>query len=39
MADVKVGIGMFCFVGLLLSQLWLDVTMSEHQIWDDLDES
>ena len=39
MADIQIGIGMFCFMGLLLSQLWLDVTMSEHQIWDELENS
>lgn len=39
MADIQIGIGMFCFIGLLLSQLWLDVTMSEHQIWDELENS
>ncbi|MDX1370256.1 paraquat-inducible protein A [Pseudomonas sp.] len=32
-ADLSLGIGLLCFVGLLLVQVWLEVTMSPHQIW------
>ncbi|WP_044873475.1 paraquat-inducible protein A [Pseudomonas sp. LFM046] len=37
MADLHLGVGLVCFVGLLLSQVWLEVTMSPHQVWDALD--
>ena len=37
MADLHLGIGLACFIGLLLSQVWLEVTMSPHQVWDSLD--
>jgi paraquat-inducible protein A len=33
MADLSLGPGIFCFIGLLLVQVWLEVTMSPHQIW------
>ncbi|MBA1191102.1 paraquat-inducible protein A [Pseudomonas entomophila] len=33
MAEVTVGFGLFCFIGLLLVQVWLEVVMSPHQIW------
>ncbi|WP_372876806.1 paraquat-inducible protein A [Pseudomonas sp.] len=33
MADLSLGIGLLCFVALLLVQVWLEVTMSAHQIW------
>ncbi|CAD5107890.1 paraquat-inducible protein A [Zestomonas carbonaria] len=36
LADVSLGIGLACFVGLLLAQIWLEVTMSPHQIWEAL---
>ncbi len=32
-ADLSLGIGLVCFVALLLVQVWLEVTMSPHQIW------
>jgi paraquat-inducible protein A len=37
LADLHLGIGLACFIGLLLSQVWLEVTMSPHQVWDALD--
>ncbi len=36
MADLSLGLGLFCFVALLLVQVWLEVTMSPHQIWEAL---
>lgn len=33
LADLSVGIGLVCFIALLLVQIWLEVTMSEQQIW------
>ncbi|MCQ4347513.1 paraquat-inducible protein A [Pseudomonas stutzeri] len=38
MADLTLGTGLFCFVGLLLAQIWLEVTMSPRQIWEALEE-
>lgn len=38
MANLSLGIGLFCFIGLLLAQIWLEVTMSPHQIWDALED-
>lgn len=38
MADLTLGLGLFCFIGLLLSQVWLEVTMSPHQIWELLED-
>lgn len=38
MADLTLGTGLFCFIGLLLAQVWLEVTMSPHQIWEALEE-
>ncbi len=37
LADLHLGIGLACFIGLLLSQVWLEVTMSPHQVWDALE--
>lgn len=37
LADLHLGIGLACFIALLLSQVWLEVTMSPHQVWDALD--
>ncbi|AOE87420.1 paraquat-inducible protein A [Pseudomonas sp. TCU-HL1] len=37
LADLHLGVGLACFIGLLLSQVWLEVTMSPHQVWDALD--
>lgn len=36
LADISLGIGLLCFVALLLVQIWLEVTMSPHQIWEAL---
>lgn len=36
LADISLGLGLFCFVALLLLQVWLEVTMSPHQIWEAL---
>ncbi|HEY1028153.1 MAG TPA: paraquat-inducible protein A [Pseudomonas sp.] len=33
LADLSLGLGLFCFIALLLVQVWLEVTMSPHQIW------
>ena len=38
MADLSIGLGLFCFIALLLVQVWLEVTMSPHQIWQALSE-
>ncbi|MDA7088994.1 paraquat-inducible protein A [Pseudomonas sp. SA3-5] len=35
-ADLSLGVGLACFVGLLLVQVWLEVTMTPHQIWQAL---
>ncbi|NRH28613.1 paraquat-inducible protein A [Pseudomonas sp. MS19] len=35
-ADLTIGLGLGCFISLLLVQVWLDVTMSPHQIWEAL---
>lgn len=37
LADLHLGVGLACFIGLLLAQVWLEVTMSPHQVWDALD--
>jgi paraquat-inducible protein A len=36
MAAITVGLGLACFIGLLLVQVWLEVVMSPHQIWQAL---
>ncbi len=36
LADLSLGLGLFCFIALLLVQVWLEVTMSPHQIWQAL---
>jgi len=38
MANLSLGIGLFCFIGLLLAQIWLEVSMSPHQIWEALED-
>jgi paraquat-inducible protein A len=38
MADLTLGTGLFCFISLLVAQIWLEVTMSPHQIWSALEE-
>ena len=35
-AKPSIGVGLFCFVALLLVQVWLEVTMEPHQIWEEL---
>lgn len=35
-AKPTMGLGLACFVSLLLVQVWLEVTMEPHQIWDAL---
>ncbi|HLD67805.1 MAG TPA: paraquat-inducible protein A [Pseudomonas sp.] len=35
-ADLSLGPGLVCFIALLLVQVWLEVTMSPHQIWQAL---
>jgi paraquat-inducible protein A len=35
-ASPKLDVGLGCFVALLLVQVWLEVTMSPHQIWEAL---
>ncbi|QIH08151.1 MULTISPECIES: paraquat-inducible protein A [unclassified Pseudomonas] len=37
-ADLSLGIGLACFVALLLTQIWLEMSMSPHQVWDALAE-
>lgn len=36
LADLSLGLGLFCFIALLLVQVWLEVTMAPHQIWEAL---
>jgi paraquat-inducible protein A len=38
LADLSLGIGLVCFIGLLLVQVWLEITMSPQQVWSALDE-
>ncbi|MBB2496041.1 paraquat-inducible protein A [Aquipseudomonas ullengensis] len=38
MAELHLGVGLACFVGMMLAQIWLEVTMSPHQVWDALSE-
>lgn len=33
LAELSIGLGLVCFVSLLLVQVWLEVVMSPHQIW------
>jgi paraquat-inducible protein A len=35
-AAMSLGVGLFCFIALLLVQVWLEVTMSPQQIWQAL---
>lgn len=35
-AKPTIGVGLVCFVSLLLVQVWLEVTMEPHQIWEAL---
>ncbi|MFA7894693.1 paraquat-inducible protein A [Pseudomonas putida] len=36
LAELTVGVGLFCFISLLLIQVWLEVVMSPHQVWSAL---
>ena len=36
LADLSLGLGLFCFIALLLVQVWLEVTMAPHHIWEAL---
>ncbi len=36
MTSITVGLGLVCFISLLLVQVWLEVVMSPHQIWQAL---
>ncbi|OPG74398.1 paraquat-inducible protein A [Pseudomonas ogarae] len=36
MAAMTIGVGLVCFISLLLVQVWLEVVMSPHQIWQAL---
>ncbi len=36
MAELHVSVGLACFIGLLFTQVWLEVTMSQHQVWGEL---
>ncbi|MGY4535582.1 paraquat-inducible protein A [Pseudomonas sp. TE3786] len=36
LAEVSLGLGLGCFVALLLIQVWLEVTMTPHKIWEAL---
>ena len=36
MATITVGLGLACFVSLLMVQILLEVVMSPHQIWEAL---
>lgn len=38
MAEVHLGIGIVCFIALMMTQVWLELTMSAHQVWDALSE-
>ncbi|SIR86338.1 paraquat-inducible protein A [Aquipseudomonas alcaligenes] len=38
LAELHLGVGLACFVALMLAQVWLEVTMSPHQVWDALSE-
>ena len=33
LAELSLGLGLLCFISLLLVQVWLEVVMSPHQIW------
>lgn len=35
-ADLSLGIGLACFVALLLTQIWLELSMPSHQVWEAL---
>lgn len=33
LAELSLGLGLLCFISLLLVQIWLEIVMSPHQIW------
>jgi paraquat-inducible protein A len=33
MAELRLGLGLACFIGLLVVQICLEIIMSPHQIW------
>lgn len=35
-ADLSLGIGLACFVALLLTQIWLELSMPSYQVWEAL---
>lgn len=39
LADLHLGVGIACFIALLLAQVWLEVSMSPHQVWDALEDA
>ncbi len=39
MAELSVGVGLGCFVALLLVQVWLELVMSPQQVWQALSEN
>lgn len=36
-ADLSIGPGLACLIALLLTQLWLEVTLSDQLVWEELD--
>lgn len=38
MAELSLGVGLACFAGLLVVQVWLELVMSPHQVWEALSE-
>lgn len=38
MADLELGVGLLCFISLLVVQIWLEIMMSPQQIWQSLSE-
>ncbi|MEB2328315.1 MAG: paraquat-inducible protein A [Pseudomonas sp.] len=38
MAELSLGIGLACFAGLLVVQIWLELVMSPQQVWEALAE-
>ncbi|WP_085597458.1 MULTISPECIES: paraquat-inducible protein A [unclassified Pseudomonas] len=35
-AELNLGVGLACFVALLLTQIWLEISMPAHQVWEAL---
>jgi paraquat-inducible protein A len=36
LAELELGVGAGCFAALVVVQVWLEVTLSPHQIWEAL---